>query len=131
MVALLSLVPAASSRATSWICSASSRVGVTMRARATLRGPLSNLCKMGRMNAAVLPVPVCAGPMRSRPRSAAGMAASCMGVAVFDTLTLAVDRLEAFYDNINALHDYFCVISRMVIADEGRNANDSNADCYQ
>src|SRR5437879_10262099 len=26
---------------------------------------------------------------------------------VFDTLTLADDRLEAFYDNPNALRDYF------------------------
>src|SRR5439155_5723690 len=26
---------------------------------------------------------------------------------VFDTLTLADDRLEAFYDNLNGLHDYF------------------------
>src|SRR5207237_1813931 len=32
---------------------------------------------------------------------------------VFDTLTLADDRLEAFYDNPNALRDYFRDIGRM------------------
>src|SRR5262249_30190464 len=50
---------------------------------------------------------------------------------VFDTLTLADDRLEAFYDNPNALRDYFRDIGRMVLAAEGRKANDSHADCYQ
>src|SRR5260370_37954330 len=50
---------------------------------------------------------------------------------VFDTLTLAGDRLEAFYDNPNALCDYFRDIGRMVLAAEGGKANDSHADCYQ
>src|SRR5437879_13631199 len=50
---------------------------------------------------------------------------------VFDTLTLADDRLAAFYDNPNALRDYFRDIGRMVLAAEGRKANDSHADCYQ
>src|SRR5262249_59440887 len=50
---------------------------------------------------------------------------------VFDTLTLADDRLEAFYDNPNALRDYFRDIGRMVLAAEGRKAIDSHADCYQ
>src|SRR2546430_2774079 len=50
---------------------------------------------------------------------------------VFDTLTLADDRLEAFYDSPNALRDYFRDIGRMVLAAEGRKANDSHADCYQ
>src|SRR5260370_288530 len=50
---------------------------------------------------------------------------------VFDTLTLADDRLEALYDNPNALRDYFRDIGRMVLAAEGRKANDSHADCYQ
>src|SRR5699024_10799475 len=50
---------------------------------------------------------------------------------VFDTLTFADDRLEAFYDNPNALRDYFRDIGRMVLAAEGRKANDSHADCYQ
>src|SRR5690554_7445866 len=50
---------------------------------------------------------------------------------VFDTLTLADDRLEAFYDDPNAVRDYFRDIGRMVLAAEGRKANDSHADCYQ
>src|SRR5471032_1785071 len=50
---------------------------------------------------------------------------------VFDTLTLADDRLEAFYDNPNALRDYFRDIGRMVLAAEGRKASESHADCYQ
>src|SRR5256885_1520834 len=50
---------------------------------------------------------------------------------VFDTLTLADDRFEAFYDNTNALRDYFRDIGRMVLAAEGRKATDSDADCYQ
>src|SRR5438034_10761870 len=45
--------------------------------------------------------------------------------------SLADDRLEAFYDNPNALRDYFRDIGRMVLAAEGRKANDSHADCYQ
>src|SRR6266849_8354720 len=48
-----------------------------------------------------------------------------------DTLTLVDDRLEAFYDNPNDLRDYFRDIGRMVLAAEGRKANDSHADCYQ
>src|SRR3546814_9809021 len=50
---------------------------------------------------------------------------------VFDTRTLADDRLEAFYDNPNALRYYLRDIGRMVLAAEGRKANDSHADCYQ
>src|SRR5471032_3547757 len=50
---------------------------------------------------------------------------------VFATLTLDDDLLEAFYDNPNALCDYFRYIGRMVLAAEGRKANDSHADCYQ
>src|SRR5690625_7086367 len=44
---------------------------------------------------------------------------------VFDTLTLADDRLEAFYDNPNALHDYFCFFVLIVLDAECRSANDS------
>src|SRR2546430_1262340 len=50
---------------------------------------------------------------------------------VFDTLTLADDRLEAVYDNPNALRDYFRDIGCMGRAAEGRKANDSHVDCYQ
>src|SRR5436309_12736354 len=47
---------------------------------------------------------------------------------VFDTLTLAADRLEAFYVNPTALRAYFRDIGRMVLAAEGRKANASHAD---
>src|SRR5258706_12269387 len=50
---------------------------------------------------------------------------------VFDTITLADGRLEAFYDNPSALRDYFRGLGRMFLAAEGRKANDSHADCYQ
>src|SRR5699024_12088150 len=50
---------------------------------------------------------------------------------VFDTLTLADDRLEAYYDNPNALRDNFRDIGRIVLSAEGRKANDSHSDCYQ
>src|SRR5258708_15934341 len=50
---------------------------------------------------------------------------------VFDTLTLAYDRLEAFYDNPNALRDYFRDIGRMVLAAEGRKSNNSHPHCYK
>src|SRR5438552_16782702 len=56
--------------------------------------------------------------------------ADCLFI-VFDTLTLAGVRLEAFYDNAVALRDYFRDIGRIVLAAEGRKANDSHADCYQ
>src|SRR5256885_2387654 len=49
---------------------------------------------------------------------------------VFDTLTLADDRLEAFYDNPNALRDYFRDIGRMVLAAEVLFFNNSRAPCY-
>src|SRR5260370_33277542 len=50
---------------------------------------------------------------------------------VCETVTLADERLEAFYDNPNDLRDYFGDIGRMVLAAEGRKANDLHADCYQ
>src|SRR5258705_425674 len=39
---------------------------------------------------------------------------------VFDTLTLADDRLEAFYDNTIVLRDYLHDIVRIFLAAEGR-----------
>jgi len=39
-------------------------------------------CKIGSAKAAVLPVPVCAPAIRSRPASTSGIACSCTGVAV-------------------------------------------------
>src|SRR2546429_4493302 len=50
---------------------------------------------------------------------------------VFDTLTLADDRLEAFYDNPKPLRDYFRDIGGMFLAAEGRKTKDSHATCYQ
>src|SRR4051794_32860486 len=49
----------------------------------------------------------------------------------FGTLTLANDRLEAFYDKPNPWRDDFRDIGRVVAADEGRHDNDSHADWYQ
>ena len=70
----LILVPYA--RALCSTCSASSRVGTSIRARSVWRAPGARRCRIGSMNAAVLPVPVWADPMRSRPPRASGMA-SC------------------------------------------------------
>src|SRR5205823_12332401 len=50
---------------------------------------------------------------------------------VFDTLTLADDRVEAFYDNRNAWCVYFRDIGRMVLAAVGRKATDLHAYCSQ
>src|SRR5258708_37069485 len=47
------------------------------------------------------------------------------------TLSLHDALPISFYDNPNALRDYFRDIGRMVLAAEGRKANDSHADCYQ
>ena len=65
-------------------CSASSRVGSRirlrgMRARARLPDRMSSI---GRVNPAVLPVPVCAQPSRSRPISTQGIAWRWIGVGV-------------------------------------------------
>src|SRR5256885_7449945 len=59
---------------------------------------------------------------RSRLMNAMRQAHADGWFIVFDTLTLADDRLEAFYDNPNALRDYFRDIGRMVLAAEGRKA---------
>ena len=59
------------------ICRASSRVG----ARTSARVPIlpASRSRIGRRNAAVLPVPVAAVPMTSRPSSAGGMACAGWG----------------------------------------------------
>src|SRR2546430_386008 len=44
---------------------------------------------------------------------------------------MADDRLEAVYDNPNALSEYVLDIGRMVRVAESRKANDAHADCYQ
>src|SRR2546430_283752 len=79
-----------------------------------------------------------ASTMKSRRGFAIQRLMNAMGQAhangwfiVFDTLILTNDRLEAFYDNPNSLRDYFRDIGRIVLAAEGRKANDSHAYCYQ
>ena len=69
-----------------WTCSASSRVGTRMSACTVLGGhgarAAAIFCRSGRPNAAVLPVPVCAIAIRSRPPSRIGIALAWMGVGV-------------------------------------------------
>src|SRR5580693_2438012 len=48
-----------------------------------------------------------------------------------DRYSFPTRRSSDLYDNPNALRDYFRDIGRMVLAAEGRKANDSHADCYQ
>ena len=64
--------------------SANSRVGAITRARGmrALERPAASLSIIGRVKAAVLPVPVWAMPSTSRPSSATGIAAAWIGVAV-------------------------------------------------
>ena len=67
-------------KSSSPICAASSRVGESTSAWMvlTLPGTFSwyRCCRMGMANAAVLPVPVCAQPSRSRRSSSGGIACS-------------------------------------------------------
>ena len=66
---------------TSWICRASSRVGVmTSIVGAFLRSERSRRSREGREKAAVLPVPVLAAAIISRPSRASGMDWACTGV---------------------------------------------------
>ncbi len=71
-----------SKEAETW--SASSRVGAMTRARGmrALGRPEASLSIIGRVKAAVLPVPVWAMPRTSRPARATGMACSWIGVGV-------------------------------------------------
>ena len=72
--------------ASSWICTASSRVGAIMIARGLLTpsvavtGSVSRQLKVASRNAAVLPVPVCACPATSMPASARGRVPAWIGV---------------------------------------------------
>lgn len=50
---------------------------------------------------------------------------------VFDTLTLADDRVGAFYADKNALRDYFRDVGRRVLSAEGRPVKESSSDCYR
>ena len=49
---------------------------------------------------------------------------------VFDTLTLSPDRVKAFYENPNALRDYFRSVGRRVKEAEGGTTKDNYDDCY-
>src|SRR5712671_3347187 len=64
-----------------------------------------------------------------------GIKAACSRLLDGSTLKsrrgLADDRLEAFYDEPNASREYVRGMRRMVLAAEGRKANDSHADCYR
>ena len=73
----------------SYTWSASSRVGVRISARtgwragdALVLASGSRLWMIGSEKPAVLPVPVCAAPMTSRPAVTTGMAATWMGVGL-------------------------------------------------
>ena len=63
-------------------CIASSRVGTSTSADGCFRSlpPSAMRWSIGSANAAVLPVPVAAWPIRSRPVSSAGIASAWMGV---------------------------------------------------
>src|SRR2546426_619873 len=62
-------------------CSASSRVGTRISARSACPlSPPASRWRIGSMNAAVLPVPVWAEPIRSRPARASGIASCWIGV---------------------------------------------------
>src|SRR5436309_6849846 len=50
---------------------------------------------------------------------------------VFDTLTLADDRLEAFYDNHTTRVFLFLSHLPIILSAQRLTANDSHADCYQ
>ena len=71
--------PTASFCSSTTICWTSSRVGARMMAWGP-RPRASSISMSGMPNAAVLPVPVLAWPMTSRPSSALGMKAAWMGV---------------------------------------------------
>ena len=73
------LAPYARSACVTWM--QSSRVGVSTSAW-TLGSLGSAYSTMGRPNAAVLPVPVCAWPITSRPSRSGGMACSWIGVGL-------------------------------------------------
>jgi hypothetical protein len=67
---------------TSSVCFASSRVGLRINAwtrRGVVSGPSS--CRIGKTNAAVLPVPVLALAQTSRPARISGMTAAWIGVS--------------------------------------------------
>ena len=67
-------------------CAASSRVGVSTKTRICFLPILGCVCESlsssGKVNPAVLPVPVCAAAKTSLPSITVGIACDCMGVGV-------------------------------------------------
>lgn len=49
---------------------------------------------------------------------------------IFDTLTIAPDRAEAFYADPQAIRDYFRNYGRAILRAEGRDTGESTDDCY-
>ena len=74
--------PRTSARKWSRIWAASSRVGVRTNARVEPRGRLCSRWRIGSRKAAVLPLPVAAEAIRSRPSSSNGIASCWMGVGL-------------------------------------------------
>src|SRR5512141_66368 len=72
----------------STICAASSRVGVSTSARVVPRGREISLLRIGRRNAAVLPLPVDAQARRSFPCIAGGIASAWIGVGRRNPISL-------------------------------------------
>ncbi len=70
----------ARSFSSSTICAASSRVGVSTRARVVPRGLSIRRWRIGSTNAAVFPLPVMAEARTSRPARAGGTASAWIGV---------------------------------------------------
>ena len=67
------------------ICAANSRVGVNIKARQRLALddlPANKRCNIGNVKPAVLPVPVWAAAITSRPVIIAGIASACTGDGV-------------------------------------------------
>src|SRR5712671_3444862 len=64
------------------------------------------------------------------PRVARLMIHTPTAISIFVCLSM-VQLMAVFISDRNALRDYFRDIGRMVLAAEGRKANDSHADCYQ
>src|SRR5262249_17820237 len=62
------------------IWEASSRVGARIKARVPPHGLAESLCSIGNRNAAVLPVPVAAQPIKSEPLKMTGIACRWIGV---------------------------------------------------
>ena len=90
------------------ICNASSRVGLSISARslffwfnaAVLRSLIN--CNKGKVNAAVLPVPVCADASTSLPWRMAGIDLTCISVGVkYPFFSSDFNRLSPRFKSLN------------------------------